>query len=175
MVYRFCLVIVFFLAGCATPIGVNKVTPKESYQIATANALSYEGKVSNNTKAVLQRFNLLDVYDLNPQQAISNLHQIALIDESRDLLFSLAEISYAHAELLPENSSDQNTSERAQDVFLQAAVYAIYIYWARVISLHQVLMITNSEKLVKSTTEHWHKVSRMLTVKALHLPIVSVS
>ena len=127
VVYRFCLVIVFLLAGCATPIGVNKVTPKESYQIATANALSYEGKVSNNTKAVLQRFNLLDVYDLNPQQAIYNLHQIALIDESRDLLFSLAEISYAHAELLPENSSDQNTSERAQDVFLQAAVYA-YLY-----------------------------------------------
>lgn len=112
--------------GCAAPVGVTKVSPKESYQIANMNSLSDEGKVSNNTKAVLQRFNLLDLYDKNPQLAIGNLYQIALLDQRRDLLFALAETSYAYAESLAENGNSQKSSEQAKDLFLQSAVYAYF-------------------------------------------------
>jgi hypothetical protein len=125
LVYRFALIILF-LVGCAAPVGVTKVSPKESYQIANMNSLSDEGKVSNNTKAVLQRFNLLDLYDKNPQLAIGNLYQIALLDQRRDLLFALAETSYAYAESLAENGNSQKSSEQAKDLFLQSAVYAYF-------------------------------------------------
>ena len=90
--YQIGLLLIFLLSGCAPPIGITKVTPQESYQIATTNPLSQAGTLSNKAKAVLHRFNLLEVYDSNPQQALLNLHKIALTDERRDLLFALAEI-----------------------------------------------------------------------------------
>jgi pimeloyl-ACP methyl ester carboxylesterase len=125
--YQIGLLLIFLLSGCAPPIGITKVTPQESYQIATTNPLSQAGTLSNNAKAVLNRFNLLEVYDSNPQRALLNLHKIALTDERRDLLFALAEISYAYGESLPTDSSEGVSGQSARDVYLQSAVYA-YLY-----------------------------------------------
>jgi pimeloyl-ACP methyl ester carboxylesterase len=125
--YQIGLLLIFLLSGCAPPIGITKVTPQESYQIATTNPLSQAGTLSNKAKVVLHRFNLLEVYDSNPQQALLNLHKIALTDERRDLLFALAEISYAYGESLPTDSSEGVSGQSARDVYLQSAVYA-YLY-----------------------------------------------
>ncbi len=124
--YLVCSVVLLWLTGCAAPIGVTKITPEESYQIATENPLSHSGKLNNDTKGVLHRFNLLELYNLDPRQAILSLHQAALKDDRRDLLFSLAEISYAYGETLSANTEEGSTTQ-AQDVFLQSAVYA-YLY-----------------------------------------------
>ena len=121
------LVLLFFLSGCTPPIGVTKVTPEESYQIATANPLNNKGSLSNKATAILQRYNLLEVYDSSPDQALSDLHKIALTDERRDLLFALAEISYAYGESLSAESSEEDSGQSAMDVYLQSAVYA-YLY-----------------------------------------------
>jgi hypothetical protein len=125
--YQVGLVLIFLLSGCAPPIGVTKVTPEESYQIATTNPLNHEGTLSNKAKAVLHRYNLLEVYDSNPQQARLDLHKIALTDERRDLLFALAEISYAYGESLPTDGSEEVSGQSTRDVYLQSAVYA-YLY-----------------------------------------------
>ena len=127
VLYQAGLAVFLLLTGCASPIGITKVTPEQSYQNATANPLSHAGKINNDTKAVLHRFNLLELYNQDPQQAILSLHQTALKDDRRDLLFALAEMSYAYGEMLPENTVDALTTIRAQDVFLQSAVYA-YLY-----------------------------------------------
>ena len=124
--YQICCLL-WLLSGCSTPIGITQITAEESYKISTISALSGAGQASNNTKAVLQRFNLTELYERNPQQALLNLHQIALTDERRDLLFALAEISYAYGESLPENSSNQTERMGSKNVFLQSAIYA-YLY-----------------------------------------------
>ena len=125
--YQIGLLLIVLLTGCTPPIGITKVTPEESYQIATTTPLSQVGTLSNKTKAVLHRHNLLELYDSNPQQALLDLHKIALTDERRDLLFALAEISYAYGESLPKDSSESFLGQSARDVYLQSAVYA-YLY-----------------------------------------------
>ncbi|MDP3876261.1 MAG: alpha/beta fold hydrolase [Methylobacter sp.] len=121
------LTLILLLSGCAPPIGVTKVTPEESYQISTTNPLNHEGTLSNKAKAVINRYNLLEVYDSNPRQALLDLHKIALTDERRDLLFALAEASYAYGESLPVANSEDVSAQSASDVYLQSAVYA-YLY-----------------------------------------------
>jgi pimeloyl-ACP methyl ester carboxylesterase len=125
--YQIGFLLIVLLTGCAPPIGITKVTPEESYQIATTTPLSQVGTLSNKTKAVLHRYNVLELYDSNPQQALRELHKIALTDERRDLLFALAEISYAYGESLPKDSSESVSGQSAMDVYLQSAVYA-YLY-----------------------------------------------
>ena len=125
--YRIGLLLVFLLTGCAPPIGISKVTPVESYQIATTTPLSKVGTLSNKTKSVLHRYNLLEVYDSNSQQALLDLHKTALTDDRRDVLFALAEISYAYGESLSPDSSEEVSGQSARNVYLQSAVYA-YLY-----------------------------------------------
>jgi hypothetical protein len=125
--YQIGLLLNVLLTGCAPPIGITKVTPEESYQIATTTPLSQVGTLSNKVKAVLHRYNLLEIYDSNPQQALLDLHKIALTDERRDLLFALAEISYAYGESLPKDSLESVSGQSKRDVYLQSAVYA-YLY-----------------------------------------------
>ena len=107
-------------AGCSTPIGVTRVTPEESYQIASRNPLT-SGELSNDAKAVLHRYNLGEVNDSDPLQAIMQLHRIALHDDRRDVLYALAELSYAYAEQGPSTRTGQPAQ---RDLFLQASVYA---------------------------------------------------
>ena len=125
--YPISLLLIVLLSGCAPPIGISKVTPVESYQIATTTPLSQVGTLSNKAKSVLHRYNLLEVYDSNAQQALLDLHKIALTDDRRDVLFALAEISYAYGESLSPDNSEGVSGQNARDVYLQSAVYA-YLY-----------------------------------------------
>jgi pimeloyl-ACP methyl ester carboxylesterase len=120
-----CLLLGVVLAGCAAPVGVDYVSPRESYNLIVENALG-AGKLSTHTKTVLHRYNLLDLQAENPQQAIADLHEISKGDHRRDLLFALAELSYLQGENPQRGSSEDERRRVAQDMFLQTAVYAYF-------------------------------------------------
>ena len=52
------LVCLVFLSSCATPIGVNKVSPHEAYQNVYTNPLN-AGVLSDQSRYVLNRYDLL--------------------------------------------------------------------------------------------------------------------
>ncbi len=113
------------LAGCSIPIGVTRVSTGESYRQSTANPLN-EGVPSTATRVVLQRHDLTSAASDDPVKAIRFLNETAKVDERRDLLFALAELSYLHGERLKgSNSSDDKA--HAPDYFLLSSVYA-YLY-----------------------------------------------
>lgn len=116
------LLAIFLLAGCATPIGVHKVSPHDSYRELMANPLT-EGVASNATKIVLHRFNLAGEYKNDPAGVIVNIHDKALHDDRRDNLYALAELSYLYGERL-EKSVETAKQALAPDYFLLAAIYA---------------------------------------------------
>lgn len=116
------LLIVLLLAGCATPMGVNKVSPRESYRNSMENALT-DGVTSNATNIVLQRFDLTKEFKSHPASVIEQLHDKALYDERRDTLYALTELSYLYGEQL-EKSKESGDHYRAPDYFLLASIYA---------------------------------------------------
>lgn len=109
------------LAGCATPIGVARVSAEKSYRMSTSNPLN-AGVLSNSAKAVLHRYNLAETFSKDPQFATQFLHEIAVKDDRRDILFALSELSYLDGE-----RRLFNLSLSAYDSFLQSAVFA-YLY-----------------------------------------------
>ena len=118
------LLLILVLSGCAGPIGVSRVSPQNSYTLSTDNALGAE-KISDNTKAVLQRYNLLKELTKDPLNALEILNDISKTDDRRDVLFALAELSYLQGEKLRAANS-QESRKNAQDVFLQSAIYVYF-------------------------------------------------
>jgi pimeloyl-ACP methyl ester carboxylesterase len=118
------LLLTFVLSGCAVPIGVTKVSPQDSYNIRNDNALG-AGKTSDTIKAVLQRYNLLELLDKDPLKTLQALHEISKTDDRRDILFALAELSYLHGGKLQAGSTHEGRNE-ARELFLQSAVYAYF-------------------------------------------------
>jgi pimeloyl-ACP methyl ester carboxylesterase len=118
------LLSVILLAGCATPIGIRQVSPRESYRVAMANPLT-EGVASNDTMIVLRRFDLFREFKNEPARAIAYLHDKALHDDRRDILYALAELAYLHGEKL-ENDVDSPDRALAPDYFLLSSVYAYF-------------------------------------------------
>ena len=113
------------LAGCSIPIGVARVSTAESYRQNTVNPLN-EGVPSAATRVVLQRFALTDAFDDDPATTIRFLHERAKVDDRRDLLFALAELSYLQGELL-RKSTTADEAVGAPDYFLLTSIYA-YLY-----------------------------------------------
>ncbi len=114
------------LSGCGTPVSVTKISEEEAYLAATRNPLSGD-HMSDAATAVLHRFNLLEIYEKQPEVALKRLYQQALEDDRRDILFALAELDYLWAKSLPFQTSKGDVTPRAQDVYLEAAIYA-YLY-----------------------------------------------
>ena len=119
------LIVLCMLSGCANPVGVDRVSPQQSYQLSTANPMGSE-ELRYSTIAVLQRYDLHDTYSSDLPKTILFLHDQIRTDERRDLLFALAELSYLHGTKLQKGVSD-NGRQLAHDFFLQTAVYA-YAY-----------------------------------------------
>ena len=119
------LLLLGLLAGCATPVGVTRISSEESYRSSTSNPLN-EGKASNATRVVLQRYDLTRTYADEPVKTIRSLHETALVDERRDILFALAELSYLHGERL-HGSNSWDEVAHAPDYFLLSSIYA-YLY-----------------------------------------------
>jgi hypothetical protein len=106
------LVLIFFAAGCATPIGVNYVDQRVAYQSLTANILSTE-RPSSFSARELMNANLYQRFEDEPEKALAEMHAALAPTGDEDRLFALTELSFAHAEASGEKS-----------YYLAAAVYA---------------------------------------------------
>jgi len=118
------LILALLLAGCSTPVGVRQLTPHEAYTNSLAGPLS-QGVASSSTTVILNRFNLAEQFQKDPAAVIRRLHEKALLDHRRDILFALSELCYIDGERL-EQSGDAGERKDAPDSFLLAAVYAYY-------------------------------------------------
>ena len=118
------LLCVLSLIGCATPVGVTMVSPREAYHDAYANPLG-AGVASDQAKYVLNRYNLLKKFARDPAAAITDLHEKALHDDRRDILYALSEVSYLYGDQLA-NGAQQEDQRLAPDYFLLSALYAYY-------------------------------------------------
>jgi pimeloyl-ACP methyl ester carboxylesterase len=103
--------------GCATPIGVAKGDTQTLYRTLTRSALS-TGKPSVATEQTLQRLGLVERFADDPAATLEELRAKGT-DLSDDRLFTLAELSFIHAE---------RTHKPAY--YLAAAVYAYAFLFA---------------------------------------------
>ena len=107
------LFLLLVVAGCATPIQVDRVGAREVHRELTSNAIS-TGEISPDSQLVLQQRGLWQVYQSNPEAAIALLHRSATTGPpDPDVLFALAEMSFRRA---------QDTG--AQRDYLAATIYA---------------------------------------------------
>ena len=118
------LVCLALLSGCATPIGVKKLSPQKAYQNAYANPLN-AGVLSDQAKSVFNRYDLLKQFDKDPAPTLAILHQQALDDERGDILYALAEGSYLYGSELAR-SVQVEEQELAPDYFMLSALYSWY-------------------------------------------------
>jgi len=110
------------LAGCAAPIGADRVTAQRAYAQVDANALR-TGKPSAETVSTLHRYGLDQLAARRPDEAVRRLHEKAVGTGERDLLFALAELSYVAADRI-ERSVKPWDPRDARDYYLGSAVYA---------------------------------------------------
>ena len=118
------LMAVILLAGCATPIGVRQVSPRDSYRASMTNPLTEE-LASSATTIVLHRYNLIEEFERDPSGVIEFLHDRALHDDRLDILYALAELCYLHGERL-EKGVEPADQALAPDYFLATAAYASF-------------------------------------------------
>jgi pimeloyl-ACP methyl ester carboxylesterase len=104
--------LLFLAAGCTTPIGVTRGSTQETYYALTANVLS-AGKPSSWSAQVLQRSNLTERYDEDPEEALKEMRKTFAVRVTPDRLFALSELSFYHAEQTEKN-----------EYYLASAVYA---------------------------------------------------
>ncbi len=104
--------LVVLLAGCVSPIGVNRIGAQEANSSLSASVLT-TGKVGTEANQFLSRLDLSERYQEDPAGTIAAIHSgLGQADESARL-FVLAELSFAYA---------QRTHNRSY--FLATAAYA---------------------------------------------------
>jgi pimeloyl-ACP methyl ester carboxylesterase len=101
-----------FLNGCATPVGVRQLDPKQVQRNLTASILSSDA-VSATTQQILNRADLSAKFQKQPAEVLTELHKGLPTASEADRLFALAELSYAYA-----------SGGGPQSYFLASAVYA---------------------------------------------------
>src|SRR5262249_18484506 len=85
-------------AGCASPVGVTRMSPDDVQRALTASALSTRAP-SVYADQVLQRNNLREVFESDPAAALAQLHATLPARGAENRLFALAELSFLHAEV----------------------------------------------------------------------------
>lgn len=118
------MVCLVFLSGCATQIGVNRVSPREAYLDAFANPLN-AGVLGDQSRYVLGRYDLLKKFDKEPAVTIAALHEEALSDDRGDILYTLAECSYFYGSQLADSHNEQE-QKLSPDYFMLSALYSYY-------------------------------------------------
>jgi pimeloyl-ACP methyl ester carboxylesterase len=119
------MLLMVFLAGCATPVGTRNVGIKKSYEHINSNAIK-DDTYSDASRTVLHRFFLEEVFKKDPGAAIETLHDLACEDDRRDLLFALSELTYLSGRRA-SSSNDPDILKQARSYYLGSAVYA-YLY-----------------------------------------------
>jgi pimeloyl-ACP methyl ester carboxylesterase len=90
------LLLVLAIAGCATPVGVTRVTPEQATRARTQNVLT-NGKPSPASAQFLYRLDLVERAKTDPEGTLKVLHAgLGHADESARLM-ALAELSYIYA------------------------------------------------------------------------------
>src|SRR5689334_17419778 len=108
-----CCIIFFFLSGCETPVGVERLDEVTAQRRLTANVLT-NNELSPQARNVLRRWVLSERYDDDPAGAIAALHAIAADGRGdEDEVITLAEMAYLYGE---------KTQQRPY--FLAAAIYS---------------------------------------------------
>lgn len=102
------------LAGCATPVGADRVSLREAYEERDRGILNSE-QFSAQTTVVLHRHDLRTLYRKSPAEALQKLHELALVDDRKDILYAAAELSFAQAD---------RQEALARQRYLAAAFYA---------------------------------------------------
>lgn len=108
-----CTLWLLVAAGCATPVGVERVGAETVHRELSANVLTAD-ELSPSARNVLSRWALSERYDSDPVGAIAALHSIAVDGRGgTDELATLAEMASLYAE-----------KSHARPYFLAAAIYA---------------------------------------------------
>src|SRR5258705_8713917 len=101
----------FLASACATPGGVVRGNPQLVYRALTSSVLS-TGEPSAPTAQVLHRRGVATRFEDEPEAVLAELRGTG-VGLSRDRLFALAELSFAHAD-----------KAKKREYYLAAAVYA---------------------------------------------------
>ena len=115
--------LILLVSGCAS-IGTKDVGFRKAYEQINANAFLDE-QYSATSKNVLQRYNMGVYFREHPLKCLNELHQKALTDNRRDLLFALAELNYFTAKYTLRDLDDSPLPENRQ-YYLAAAIYAYF-------------------------------------------------
>lgn len=116
------LVALLALAGCMTPIGADKVSPRMAYQHLNQNALN-SSHCSADTMRVLHRYDLDEAFEDNPDATLEKLQAIACTDDRRDLLYALSELNYRNADR-QSRSVKPGVPRLARNSYFASAIYA---------------------------------------------------
>ncbi len=85
-------------SACASPVGVSTARPRVIHRYLTQSALSSD-QPSSSSLIELRRYDLMDVFDEDPDAALARLHEVALEQGlPPEALFALAELSFLRAE-----------------------------------------------------------------------------
>jgi hypothetical protein len=84
-------------AGCATPIGVRRISPQDANRALTANVLT-TAKPSASAQEFLYRLNLTDKYRDDPASTINELHAGLGHADEPSRLYALAELAFDYGE-----------------------------------------------------------------------------
>jgi pimeloyl-ACP methyl ester carboxylesterase len=109
-------------AGCAAPVGADRVSTRQAYKQIEANALR-SSKLSATTITIVHRYGMDKLATHEPEEAVRQLHAKALAIGDRDLLFALAELSYAAGDRVPCNMKPREKRD-PRDYYLASALYA---------------------------------------------------
>ena len=121
----FALAALLVVAGCTTPIGADKVSPRQAYQNLHENALT-SGQFSADARRVLNRYGLEAAFKKNPEATLEKLQAIACTDERRDVIYALSELNYWNAER-QSRCVKPGVPKQARDSYFASAIYA-YLY-----------------------------------------------
>lgn len=124
-----CVVASWMLMACGcstlTPVGVSSMGKNYAYDQIDRCALNAKA-YSSYTAAVLHRHALEGVYARSPASCIAKLHALACVDNRRDPLFALAELTFLLGKQDRSITMDGRTL-RPENFFAASAVYA-YLY-----------------------------------------------
>jgi len=109
-------------AGCRAPIGADRVSTRAAYTQVEMNAIS-GGKPSADSEWIIHRYGLGRLADERPDEAVRQLHGHAQTAGERDILYALAELSFAAAREVEKSVKPWDPRD-ARDYYLGSAVYA---------------------------------------------------
>jgi len=120
----FALLAVAVLAGCAAPIGVEKISSLQAQRAFNDSVLS-TGKLSANAQILLRRMSQEEAWKDDPAEVLAYLHSRLLIPSTEftaelrmSLVDDMAELAFAHA-----------TKSGDRRYYLAAAMYAwVYLF-----------------------------------------------